>query len=198
MPFLKGKSGDLLTVLAGATLPLSLAPFYAWWSVPLPLLFYLFFLQNETLKRRCIRSFLFGLGYFGAGASWVYVSIHDYGYAPVVLAVLLTFAFVAGLALAFALPMWGWHRWLQNKPFGVLLGFPAVWVLNEWYRSWFLTGFPWLYLGYSQTETAVGGWAPVTGVYGISFLITLFSASLMWCVQTRKQLWRGLPLMERI
>jgi apolipoprotein N-acyltransferase len=104
--------------------------------------------------------------------------VYEYGHAPAWLAVVLTFLFVAGLALAFSLPMFLWNRFLQDKPFGTLPGFPAVWVLNEWYRSWFLTGFPWLYIGYSQTNTAVGSWAPVTGVYGISFLLALIATSV--------------------
>ena len=35
----------------------------------------------------------YGLGVFGNGASWVYVSIHDYGYTAAPLAALLTFLF---------------------------------------------------------------------------------------------------------
>ena len=37
-----GKWGDLAALLAGATLPLALAPFDWWWFAPLPLLAYLF------------------------------------------------------------------------------------------------------------------------------------------------------------
>ena len=158
------KLKDIAVFFTGVLLPLSLAPFDWWWFAPLPLLAYLWLSQNISCQRRYWRSFLFGLGYFGSGASWVYVSIHDYGDAPMPLAVLLTFLFVAGLALAFSLPMFLWNRFLQDKRFGVLLGFPAAWVLNEWYRSWLLTGFPWLYIGYSQTNTLMGGWAPVTGI----------------------------------
>ncbi len=183
------KLKDIAVFFTGALLPLSLAPFDWWWFAPLPLLAYLWLSQNISYPRRYWRSFLFGLGYFGSGASWVYVSIHDYGDAPMPLAVLLTFLFVAGLALAFSLPMFLWNRFLQDKRFGVLLGFPAAWVLNEWYRSWLLTGFPWLYIGYSQTNTLMGGWAPVTGIYGISFLLALFAAAVYFVISVRKHYW---------
>ncbi|MGV8294118.1 hypothetical protein ACV36C_35210 [Pseudomonas aeruginosa] len=28
-------------------------------------------------------------------------------------------------------------------------GLPAAWVLSEWMRTWFFTGFPWLFIGCS-------------------------------------------------
>jgi apolipoprotein N-acyltransferase len=189
MKYPGGKSGDMSMLLAGALLPLSLAPFDWWWFAPLPLLAYLWLSHRASVQRRYWRSFLFGLGYFGTGASWVYVSIHDYGNAPAPLAALLTLLFVAGLALAFAIPLWLWNRFLQDKPSGVLLGFPAAWVLDEWYRSWLLTGFPWLYIGYSQTGTPLGSWAPVTGIYGISLWIALIAATVFFVLSTRKYYW---------
>lgn len=192
---LGGKTGDLAILLAGALLPLSLAPFDLWWFAPLPLLAYLWLSHNVSCKRRYWRSFLFGLGYFGTGASWVYVSIHDYGNAPMLLAALLTFLFVAGLALAFALPLFLWNRFVQDRRWGVLAGFPAAWVLNEWYRSWFLTGFPWLYIGYSQTSTILGNWAPVVGIYGISFWLALFASTVFFTVSARKYYWLPVLLM---
>ena len=54
----------------------------------------------------------------------------------------------------------------------------------EWFRGWFLTGFPWLSLGYSQTGTWMAGMAPVLGVYGVSALLLLGAGALV-------TLWRG-------
>jgi apolipoprotein N-acyltransferase len=187
MPILfQGKWGDVAMLLAGALLPLVLAPFDAWWFAPLPLLAYIALSHGISKKRRAWRSFLFGLGLYGTGASWVYVSIHTYGAVPTPIAALLVFLFSCGLALVFLLPMLLWHYFLQDKRWGVVLGFPAIWALNEWFRSWILTGFPWLFIGYSQTETFAGNWAPISGVYGISFLLALFAAAIFHSLQTRK------------
>jgi apolipoprotein N-acyltransferase len=106
---------------------------------------------------------------FGTGVSWVYVSLHDYGGMPMLVAAACTAAFCAYLALypaAVALLM----RRLNAPPASSLLVlFPATWMLAEWLRGWILTGFPWLALGYSQVPgSPLVGYAPVLGVCGVS------------------------------
>jgi apolipoprotein N-acyltransferase len=56
---------------------------------------------------------------------------------------------------------------------------PALWALAEWSRGWLLTGFPWQALGYTQAPgSPLAGYAPVLGVYGVSWLAAL-SAGLL-------------------
>jgi apolipoprotein N-acyltransferase len=50
--------------------------------------------------------------------------------------------------------------------------------LVEWWRGWFLSGFSWLSLGYSQTDTGLAHLAPVLGVYGISAALLLCAGAL--------------------
>jgi apolipoprotein N-acyltransferase len=50
----------------------------------------------------------------------------------------------------------------------LLVAGPVLWVLGEWVRLWFFTGFPWLALGYSQIDTPLAGFAPIGGVYAVS------------------------------
>ncbi|MGD8577557.1 MAG: apolipoprotein N-acyltransferase, partial [Thiohalophilus sp.] len=92
-----------LALLAGASLPLAFEPFA---FIPLAYLApaLLFFLWLDATPRQAFHSgYLFGLGLFGIGVSWVYVAIHDFGYAPVWLAGFLTAVFVAFLALYYGL-----------------------------------------------------------------------------------------------
>jgi apolipoprotein N-acyltransferase len=98
----------------------------------------------------------------------------------------LTLMFCAGLALLHALQAWLYVRFVRPLPGGMLLGFAALWVLGEWLRSWLLTGFPWLYLGYAHVDTWLAGWAPITGVYGLSFAVA-FSASCLFLAWRSRQ-----------
>lgn len=172
-----GLASQAGALLAGAMLPLSLAPFDVWPVALLSPTLLLLSLTHGSASAAAWRGWLFGLGMWGAGASWVYVSIHDYGAAPLPLAATLTLLFCMGLALFQALTFGAWARWLRPRHGGLLLGFPAAWVLGEWLREWFLTGFPWLYLGYSQLDGPLAGWAPVTGVHGIGLILALSAAT---------------------
>lgn len=177
--------GPLSSLLAGALVTLSLAPYNLWPAGILAALALCAQLGRCSPRQALWRGWLFGLGFFGAGVSWVYVSIHVYGYASVPLAVFLTVLFCAGLALFQAGFAWCYVRWVRPLPAGLMLGFPALWVLFEWLRGWILTGFPWLYLGYAHIDTPLAGWAPVSGVFGLSFACAITASSL--CLAWRRR-----------
>ncbi|WXL25050.1 apolipoprotein N-acyltransferase [Ectopseudomonas mendocina] len=178
-----GWPGHLIALLAGAITPLALAPYDLW---PLALvsigLFYLS-LRDLNPRQASLRGWAYGFGLFLAGTSWVYVSIHDYGAASPALAGFLTLLFVAGLGLFFALLGWIWARWLRlnDAPLGNALTFAALWLAQEALRSWIFTGFPWLFVGYSQLDGPLAGLAPLGGVWLISFTLALTAALLASC-----------------
>jgi apolipoprotein N-acyltransferase len=162
----------------GALTTLSLAPFNLWPASIITVAIFAATLHQQATQKIFWLSWLFGIGLFGGGVSWVYVSIHDYGDAPVWLASFLTTLFVVFLAFVFALPFLAWGKWFSGHTAGFLLAFPALWVLGEWLRSWLLTGFPWLYLGYAHITSPLAGWLPVTGVYGASFIVAFTGCAL--------------------
>jgi apolipoprotein N-acyltransferase len=168
--------GNVLAVLLGGALPLSFAPFNFWPLSFLCLALLIPLLKDLSLAQTLVRAWLFGVGFYGVGVSWVYISIHVYGHTAVWLALLMTGFFIAGLAL-FTLLQGVSHYYLcrRQPPWLLLLTFPANWVLFEWLRSWLLTGFPWLYVGTLVTDTPFAGLAPVVGVYGVSFWLVLIS-----------------------
>ncbi|NBA97469.1 apolipoprotein N-acyltransferase [Pseudomonas sp. R5(2019)] len=175
-----GWPGNLLAVAAGAITTLALAPFDIWPLALLSLgLFYLG-LRELTSRQALVRGWCYGFGVFSAGTSWIYVSIHTYGGASALLAGLLMVAFIAAISLFFAFPAWLWARWIRRNeaPLADALAFAAIWLAQEAFRGWFLTGFPWLYSGYSQLDGPLAGLAPLGGVWLISFSLAVTAALL--------------------
>jgi apolipoprotein N-acyltransferase len=125
-------------------------------------------LRTERPREAAALGFAYGAGLFLVGVSWVYVSLHDYGMMPAPLAALATVLFCGYLALFPAAVGYAQARIGGTPGPRALLLIPGLWTLAEWVRGWFLTGFPWLTLGYSQLDAPLAGFAPVLGVLGIS------------------------------
>src|SRR5690554_3495623 len=87
--------GCLLALAAGVLTTLTASPFELWWLGPVAVGLVYLGIHALTPGQAALRGWCYGLGLFGSGASWVYVSIHDYGYTGVPLAVFLTALFVA-------------------------------------------------------------------------------------------------------
>jgi len=130
-------------------------------------------------KRLFLHGWLFGNGYFGVGIYWTYNSLHDFGQAPPVVAILIAALLVVYLAIfpGFILCAWQWSK----RQFGsrAIWLLPLFWFAFEWLKGWFLTGMPWLSLGYAYTDSPLSGYAPLVGVYGISGLSVLISVALI-------------------
>jgi apolipoprotein N-acyltransferase len=144
----------------------------------------------SAAPRRCFWSgWAFGLGLFGAGVSWVYVSMSRFGGMPPVLAIIATAGLCALLALFPAAAGWLQARIPASPALRAALLIPASWTLFEWLRSWLLTGFPWLSAGYAAVGWPLQGYAPLGGVFAVSFL-TVMAGGLLWLVlQARALTW---------
>jgi len=183
--------GHSLALLAGTLLPLSFAPFHYYPIAIISLALWFSTLQNCSAKQAAVRGFLFGFGMFTVGVSWIYVAIHEFGHASILLASLLTFASMAFLALIPAAIAYGIKHiskeQLQTRDFILLL--PLAWLLFEWFKTWFLTGFPWLELGVGQMDGPLAGFIPIIGVLGVSLLTAMTAGVVLVAVQSRQGLW---------
>ena len=172
--------------LAGAVAVLGFSPFdfFPATLAALAVLAHLW-VRAPSPKDACRLGFFFGLGLYGAGASWVYVSLNRFGAMPMPLAATATLAWCAFLALFPALAGWIQARIARDSaatpPLQAVLLIPAAWVLIEWSLSWFLTGFPWLAFGYTAIDDPLSGFAPLGGVYAVSLAMAV-AAGLLWCV----------------
>ena len=173
----------LIALIAGLLYPLAFAPYDLWPLVLVSIALFHHALRDSHGKQAAIIGFCYGLGLFGFGVSWLYVSIHTYGYTPVWLAVPLTALFCATLALYFAV-LGGLSAVLQHR----LLAFAGLWLLLDWLRGWLLTGFPWLFPGYAMIDTPLARLAPVGGIWLVS-LATLLSALVPASLRQRPLHW---------
>ena len=165
-------------VLLGALHACSFAPWNLPWLQVLALAGLFALAERGSFKRAALLGFAFGLGWFGVGVSWVYISLHEYGQMPAVLAGGATAAFCAYLALYPALARGVSHRFTMHPPVRLLIGLPAAWTLSEWLRGTVFTGFPWLASGYAHTDGPLAGWAPTLGVYGVALAAAVLAGAL--------------------
>lgn len=180
----------LLSLVAGSLMRLAFSP-VGWWplAVLLPA-FMLWLLAGRGPRQVLLLGWLFGFATFAVGTPWIYISIHEFGHvwAPAAAVLMLLFSAVVGLFPAISL--WLAARLSAGQATSFLVLAPFSWVLLEWVKSWFLSGFPWLSLGYSQTDTPLMALAPLGGVFLISLVVMLLAAALaMLCIDPGKRCW---------
>ncbi len=172
----------------GLIYSLGFAPF-GFWPACLAAAGGLFWLLHHT-SRPLWCAWLFGVGKYGLGASWVYVSINVYGNASPLLALFLVSLFVLSVAL-FCLPVGALYKRLAGEtPFALtnVLAFAVAWTLMDWLLTWLFTGFPWLFPGFALISV-VPALPPVTGVLGLSFLAVLSAAAATAMLAARRWRW---------
>lgn len=169
----------LRTFLSGSLLPFGFAPFHFPGAAILGLALFYAQLSRSQSRHAFLNGLFFGLGYFGLGTSWVYVSIHEYGHLNSVVSAFITLMFLLYLSLFPATMAWIYRKLVngQTTLFSCLL-FSALWIFFEFFRSTFLSGFPWLLLGFGQFDAPSKYLLPLIGVLGVGFL-TCFAATLL-------------------
>jgi apolipoprotein N-acyltransferase len=182
-PALTNNVKYIICLLAGGVLTLAFAPFNFALAAILSPAVLLYCWYRSAARTAFVCGYLYGLGLFGTGVNWLHVSINLYGGMNLAGALFLTYLLVAFLALYPAVAGY-FSRKIPGHDTVWLVGtVPALWTLAEWCRSWIFTGFPWLNLGYSQTDTALGAIAPLLGVYGIGWLVCVNAALLVMLYQ---------------
>ncbi len=187
--------GGLFVLIAGVMAVSAFAPlgWFPFAMLSLAVLFNQWLL--DTPRQAFWHGALFGLGYFGAGVSWVFVSVHTYGHVPVPAASLVAAALVVVLALYPALLGYGLRRFAPGSSWLVVVSvFPSGWVLAEWLRGWLFTGFPWLTIGSSQIDAPLAGYAPLLGNYGVGWVTALSAALLLMLLRGQARI-PGLALL---
>lgn len=170
----------VLPLFAGAFFPLAFAPFAIRPLALIALALFWLSLRGSPTRLATKQGWLFGVGLFGVGVNWIYHSLHLFGQAIAPLAFLGAAGFVAVAALYPAL-----FAWVQARFFSRVSGvsrelfiLPVLWFSLEWFRQWFLVGFPWLQLGYAGLDTPVEALAPWGGVLAMTLAAALMAGVL--------------------
>jgi apolipoprotein N-acyltransferase len=164
----------IIALTLGALAVTGYAPIYLY-PAPIVTLAGLFYLWHkaESPGQSLRIGYAYGLGMFGAGVSWIYISLHVFGEMPMPLAALATATLCAFLSIFPAMAGWVSAHYGRLR----LLAMPASWVLMEWVLNWIFTGFPWMTLGNSQVPySPLAGFAPIFGVFGVSLAASVFAA----------------------
>ena len=168
----------LAALFGGAVLPFAFAPYgyYPLAIICLAVMFYLW--QTSTPRLAVIAGYCFGLGMFAHGIWWIQISVHQFGLPLYSFSIAVTAGFVIIMSLYPALAAWLWHRCAVGPPaLRLLLAAPVAWVVTEWLRGWVLSGFPWLLVGYAQTDSPLAALAPVLGVHGVSLITAVLAGA---------------------
>ena len=196
LPVDRPRTSQVIFFVLGCLATTAFAPYG--WHLLLPLLLLPFLYVCLTLSPRdaARHGFWFGFGMFLSGTYWMYISVAVFGQAPVWIALLLMIGFVLLMSVYMWLTAWLISRLAAGEPWLLPAIAPAAWVFVELLRSWIFTGFPWLALGYSQIDSPLAGWAPVTGVYGVSLLLMLSISALLVAPMTRgRQQWLAIGIV---
>ena len=167
-----------LCFLSGLSLVFAYAPFSQWYITLFVPAIAFYQLQNKSPIKSAYLMAIFAFGWFASGISWVHVSIDQFGGLPLVVSLTLMLMLCVYLALFPALSAYLTGLFSRKQQFNIWL-LPSFWLIGEYLRSVFLTGFPWLSLGYSQIDSPLAHFAPVIGEVGLTAIIIVLNVSLI-------------------
>lgn len=191
----------LFALLFGAIGVFSYAPFHLWLLIFVSFAGFLILIADQCPKRAAIIGFFWGFGNFIAGTHWVYVSIKQYGELPTVIALAILGLLIIYLSLY---PMLFAFLLRKLRPFApdfslkqLVLASSILWPITEFLRGYFLGGFSWLQLGYSQLDSPLHAYFPIFGIYGINFIVTSVSGLIIYIYINCKDVTKGYASLYR-
>lgn len=184
----------LAAVFVGAITTLAFAPYQLWPLAIVSPALLLLLIHQQSAKRALWIGYAWGIGQFATGISWVHISIDNFGGMPKIASVFLMTMLIGYLAIYSALFTWALNRFFpQSNRIRLLLIAPILWLVSDWLRGWVMTGFPWLWLGYSQIESPLANFAPIGGVELLTFLIVLSAGAFAYASLHRQWLHLLIP-----
>ena len=132
--------------------------------------------KSKSPRESFTLGYIFGFSMFGIGVNWLHISINLFGGINIYFAILITYLLIAFLSLYPAICGYISTKYFKNNLF---LSLPALWFISEWARGIVLTGFPWLNIGTSQTDSILINFAPIIGDYGVTFIVCIIASCIV-------------------
>lgn len=190
-----------ITIILGALTVLGFAPFHLF-PIPLITIACLFYCWRKCLSplQAASLGFFFGMGMFGTGVTWIYISLHEFGAVPIPMAVFFLIILCACLSIYTSLMGWIVKKLHFKVPLVWVVFVGSLWTLFEWTRGVIpFFGFPWLAVGYSQVPSSpLAGFAAVTGVYGVSLALVLSAALISLFFEKEYRSWQNILFLPVI
>ena len=163
----------LLSFLSGWLAIAALPPWYAFPVLFVSFSLLLWFIQNSNSKSMAFKSgYYFGFAFFAFGLAWINnaLLLDAKAFGWLVPITFLASGFFFGLFIAIP----AWLSWYAKKDWARYLAFTALFVIFEWIRSFFLTGFPWNLIGSTLafSDILIQA-ASLGGTYFLSLLVLL-------------------------
>lgn len=169
-------------------------------------------LRAASIKHAFIYAYSFGVASFCASLYWLYISMHEHGQMPSIMAALAVLLFSLYLALYYGLAAvisaYFWRHYRAHLEVGPeqhnLLKInhlsPFVWAasitLAELARGYIFTGFPWNAIAYSYVDTVYSAWAPIGGMYSVVFVVSFSSALIALAIHHTQRLRKASYAMQ--
>lgn len=163
----------LLSVLSGTLIALSFQKFnflYLAWFAFVPLIYCVL---NSKIKYSLIYGFVTGFICYAVSMFWMFVFLNNNlnSYLSSFIVSLLLWMYLSLYFVVWSGVLSFIKKYLKSC-FVLILFSASLWIVLELVRTYFLTGFPWNLVGYSQVcFLPLIQIADITGIYGISFLI---------------------------
>ncbi|SDP46553.1 apolipoprotein N-acyltransferase [Desulforhopalus singaporensis] len=137
--------------------------------------YFLGVLQVRQRVRPFLVGLVFGVIHHTLHLYWLVAVLGKYGGLPLPVAVAGLALLVLYMALYSAIFASGAAFFYHRYPIGVtLVVVPALWVGIDWFRGIFLTGFPWMDIGYMlYSVVPIIQVADLFGHHGVSYLVVL-------------------------
>ena len=118
---------------------------------------------------------------------WLHTSMTEYSDVPMAVAAFAILLLSAYLSLYHTVLVYLANKIFRGQIFiKNILVIPSFWIIADYLVGNMFTGFPWVYIGYSQTDTFLASLAPIGGVYLITLVIMLSAALFCYTIASRK------------